>query len=181
MSITNIEFKNAVSKPTPTNHVFVCDVSGSMYNELPKIRKHLKANLASLVKQDDTVSILYFSSKGDYGTVFRGEKVSNVSDLSNICAAIDRYLKPTGCTGFVEPLNLAAEIATDLQSENGNLNSLIFLTDGYDNCWRTDDPESVCGSATDFQQYRIPGIRLLRESSSAGKNGRSNQRITQIR
>lgn len=144
MSITNIEFKNAVSKPTPTNHVFVCDVSGSMYNELPKIRKHLKANLASLVKQDDTVSILYFSSKGDYGTVFRGEKVSNVSDLSNICAAIDRYLKPTGCTGFVEPLNLAAEIATDLQSENGNLNSLIFLTDGYDNCWRTDDILKAC-------------------------------------
>ena len=144
MSITNIEFKNAVSKPTPTNHVFVCDVSGSMYNELPKIRKHLKANLVSLVKQDDTVSILYFSSKGDYGTVFRGEKVSNVSDLSNICAAIDRYLKPTGCTGFVEPLNLAAEIATDLQSENGNLNSLIFLTDGYDNCWRTDDILKAC-------------------------------------
>lgn len=146
MSITNIEFKNAVSKPTPTNHVFVCDVSGSMYNELPKIRKHLKSNLANLVKPDDTVSILYFSSRGQYGTVFAGEKVASIEDLTTIFAAIDRYLKPTGCTGFVEPLGLAADIATDLQASNGNLNSLIFLTDGYDNCWRTDDILKACAT-----------------------------------
>ena len=74
--ITNIEFKNAVAKPTPTNHVFVCDVSGSMYNELPRIRQHLKNNLATLVKQDDTVSILYFSSRGQFGSVFVGERLA---------------------------------------------------------------------------------------------------------
>lgn len=144
--ITNIEFKNAVAKPTPTNHVFVCDVSGSMYNELPCIRQHLKNNLATLVKQDDTVSILYFSSRGQFGSVFVGEKVSSVSDLSKINDAIDRYLRPTGCTGFVEPLQLAVEVATDLQADNGNLNSLIFLTDGYDNCWRTDDILKACST-----------------------------------
>lgn len=144
MSITNIEFKNAVAKPTPTNHVFTCDVSGSMYNELAKIRAHLKNNLATLVKPDDTVSILYFSSRGQFGSVFVGEKISSLSDLSKVNDAIDRYLRPTGCTGFVEPLNLAVEIATDLQAENGNLNSLIFLTDGYDNCWRTEEILKAC-------------------------------------
>ncbi|QFR55707.1 hypothetical protein JC221_061 [Yersinia phage JC221] len=146
MTISNIEFKNAVAKPTPTNHVFVCDVSGSMYNELPRIRTHLKNNLATLVKPDDTVSILYFASKGQYGSVFVGEKVKTISDLSGINDAIDRFLRPTGCTGFVEPLNLAVQVATDLQADNGNLNSLIFLTDGYDNCWRTDDILKACSA-----------------------------------
>lgn len=146
MTISNIEFKNAVAKPTPTNHVFVCDVSGSMNYELEKIRKHLKNNLATLVKQDDTVSILYFSSKGQFGSVFVGEKIHSVTDLTAINTAIDRYLRPTGCTGFVEPLNLAVKVATDLQADNGNLNSLIFLTDGYDNCWRTDDILRACST-----------------------------------
>jgi len=146
MTISNIEFKNAVAKPTPTNHVFVCDVSGSMYNELPRIRTHLKNNLATLVKPNDTVSILYFASKGQYGSVFVGEKIKTISDLSGINDAIDRFLRPTGCTGFVEPLNLAVQVATDLQADNGNLNSLIFLTDGYDNCWRTDDILKACSA-----------------------------------
>ena len=146
MTISNIEFKNAVSKPTPTNHVFTCDVSGSMYGELPRIRQHLKNNLATLVKPDDTVSILYFSSRGQFGSVFVGEKIRSLSDLTEINKAIDRFLKPTGCTGFVEPLNLAVQVATDLQAENGNLNSLIFLTDGYDNCWRQEEIIKACST-----------------------------------
>ncbi|QPI17941.1 hypothetical protein POP12_149 [Pectobacterium phage POP12] len=142
--ITNLEFKQAVATPTPTNHIFVCDVSGSMYNELPKIRNHLKNNLASLVKAKDTVSILYFSSRGQYGSVFVGQEVKSLSDLSEINAGIDRWLRPTGCTGFVEPLQLAAKIGEELQAENGNLNSLLFLTDGYDNCWSQQDILKAC-------------------------------------
>lgn len=133
--ITTLDFKKAVSTYTPTNHVFVADVSGSMYSALPKIREHLKRNLASLVKPDDTVSILYFSGKGQYGSVFVGEKVNSLNDLTTIHSAIDRYLKPTGLTAFVEPLKMAAEIADELSNENNNLNSLIFMTDGYDNQW----------------------------------------------
>lgn len=176
MSVTNIEFKNAVSKPTPTNHFFVCDVSGSMYNELPKIRKHLKSNLATLVKEEDTVSILYFSSRGQYGSVFVGEKVRSIADLSNINAAIDRYLKPTGCTGFVEPLKLAAELATDLQADNGNLNSMIFLTDGYDNCWSTDEIVKACTAlpltfnSIAFLEYGYYVNRALLEKMSDATN-----------
>ncbi len=59
--ITNLKFTTTASKPTPTNHVFVADVSYSMWDVLPKIRKHLKDNLAMLVKPQDTVSILYFA------------------------------------------------------------------------------------------------------------------------
>lgn len=134
--ITPLQFKDAVATPTPTNHIIVTDVSGSMYGSLPKIRQHLKQNLAQLVKPDDTVSVLYFSSKGECGTVFAGEPIRHLSDLTNINNAIDRYLKPIGLTGFVEPLQLAFETAQSIQ--NGNLNSLSFLTDGYDNQWTED-------------------------------------------
>lgn len=132
--ISSLVFKNAVKTPAPTNHVFVVDISYSMCTSLPKIRQHLKNNLATLVKQDDTVSILYFSSKGQFGPVFVGEPVRHISDLSDINKAIDRYLVPTGCTGFVEPLQLAVTTGADLRA-NGNNNSLAFLTDGYDNEW----------------------------------------------
>lgn len=132
--ISSLVFKDAVKTPAPTNHVFIADISYSMYNALPKLRAHLKNNLAQLVKENDTVSILYFSSKGQYGPVFIGEPVRHISDLSDINKAIDRYLVPTGCTGFVEPLQLAVSTATDLRG-NGNNNSMIFMTDGYDNEW----------------------------------------------
>lgn len=141
--INSVEFKNAVETVLPTNHIFVADVSYSMYNALPKIREHLKQNLARLVKPEDTVSILYFSSRGEYGPVFVGEKVNSIQDLSNVHQAIDRFLKPIGCTGFVEPLKLAIDTAEQLAS-NGNLASLIFMTDGYDNCWSESDILKVC-------------------------------------
>lgn len=142
--ISTLEFKNAVATQSPTNHVFVADVSGSMYSVLPKIRAHLKNNLASLVKPNDTVSIIYFSSKGQCGSVFVGEKVNSINDLTNIHAAIDKFLRPIGCTGFVEPLNLSADIAKQLSDVNGNLNSLIFMTDGYDNEWQDAQIINAC-------------------------------------
>lgn len=142
--ITSLQFKKQVAKPTPTNHIFVADVSGSMYSALPKIRDHLKNNLASLVKPKDTVSIIYFASKGQCGTVFVGQEIKSIVDLSEINSAIDRFLRPTGCTGFVEPLKLSADVARDLSRVNGNLNSLIFMTDGYDNCWSTSQILDAC-------------------------------------
>lgn len=136
--IESLEFKNAVATKAPTNHVVVVDISYSMCQALPSLRAHLKQNMASLVKPEDTLSVLYFSSKGDFGTVFAGRKVDNASDLSEMGDLIDRFLRPTGCTGFVEPLKLAITTAQDL-TQPGKINSLIFMTDGYDNCWRSSE------------------------------------------
>lgn len=136
--IESLEFKNAAATTAPTNHVIVTDISYSMYGALPSVRKHLKENLPSLVKPEDTVSILYFSSKGDFGTVFSGRNINSASDLSELNKLIDRYLQPSGCTGFVEPLKLAVDTAMSL-NKPGMVNSLVFMTDGYDNCWRTNE------------------------------------------
>lgn len=136
--IESLEFKNAVATVAPSNHVIVVDISGSMYRALPEVRKHLKENLPSLVKPEDTVSVLYFSSRGDFGTVFAGRQVSAASDLSELNKLIDRFLQPSGCTGFVEPLKLAFDTADSLKKP-GYVNNLAFMTDGYDNCWRTNE------------------------------------------
>ena len=136
--IESLEFKNAVATAAPSNHVIVVDISGSMYRALPEVRKHLKENLPSLVKPEDTVSVLYFSSKGDFGTVFSGRQISAASDLSELNKLIDRFLQPSGCTGFVEPLGLAVDTARSLKKP-GYVNNLAFMTDGYDNCWRSNE------------------------------------------
>lgn len=138
MIIESLAFKNATVTKAPSNHVIVVDISYSMYQALPKLRSHLKENLPTLVKPEDTVSILYFSSRGDFGTVFAGRSIDKASDLSEINGLIDRFLRPTGCTGFVEPLKLAVETAQSI-TKPGMINSLVFMTDGYDNCWRSSD------------------------------------------
>lgn len=119
------------------NHIFAVDVSGSMSGSLSKMRQHIKNKLSLLVKPDDTVSIIYFSSKGEYGVVFEGQKISSLSDLSDIHNSIDRFLKPLALTGFVEPLKEAMDVVKRI-GKNGNNNSFIFMTDGYDNQWGKD-------------------------------------------
>lgn len=136
--IESFSFKNAVATVAPSNHVIVVDISYSMYRALPEVRKHLKENLPSLVKPEDTVSVLYFSSRGDFGTVFSGRQINSATDLSELNKLIDRFLQPSGCTGFVEPLKLAMDTARDLKKP-GYVNNLAFMTDGYDNCWRTNE------------------------------------------
>lgn len=134
--MTRYKFEIEAVKPVEqsVNHVFVVDVSGSMYDALPKMRQHIKSKLALLVKPKDTVSIIYFSSKSQYGVVFEGEKINGLSDLSNLHKAVDKFLQTLGLTGFVEPIQEAMDVAKRL-NHNGNINSFIFMTDGYDNQW----------------------------------------------
>lgn len=134
--MTNFKLKVHAVKPVEqsVNHIYVVDVSGSMYDVLPKMRNHIKSKLALLVKPKDTVSIIYFSSKSEYGVVFEGQMINDLQDLSNLHKAVDKFLQTLALTGFVEPLQEAMDITTRLKS-NGNINSFIFMTDGYDNQW----------------------------------------------
>jgi hypothetical protein len=120
-------------KKITTNHVFVVDVSGSMYSSLPKMREHIKNNFALLVKPKDTVSIIYFSSRGQYGVVFENQEIGSIADLSALQKSVDRFLKPMGLTGFLEPIKEAVNVVKRI--DNGNINNFIFMTDGYDNQW----------------------------------------------
>lgn len=118
-------------EPQPTNHVVIIDCSGSMYGDLPKIRGQLKDKLPSLLGEGDTISIIWFSSRGEFGTLVKGEPVATLKDLSNLYKAIDRWLQPVCLTGFKEPLEEASRLVDELK---GNC-SVFFMSDGYDNQW----------------------------------------------
>jgi hypothetical protein len=106
-----------------------------MSSELPKIRTQLKNKIPTIVKEGDKVSLIWFSSKGQYGTLAEKIEINSLTDLSYLNTAIDRWLKPVGMTGFVEPLQSAVSLAGTCDDEPV---SLFFLTDGCDNQWDTD-------------------------------------------
>lgn len=119
----------------PTNHFICVDCSGSMSYDLPKIREQLKRKLPKLLGEKDTISIIWFSGHGQFGTLLEAEPVSTLTDLKAVEHAIDRWLKPIGLTGFTEPLEEAYKVVQRVALKNaGSVNSLMFLSDGHDNC-----------------------------------------------
>jgi len=123
-------------KPPPTNHIVVIDCSGSMYGELPKIREQLKKKLPKLLGDQDTISIVWFSGRGQFGTLLEAEPVATLADLSAVNQAIDRWLKPVCLTGFKEPLEEAAKLVDRIGKKRpGTAFSLFFMSDGCDNQW----------------------------------------------
>lgn len=137
-----------VTTKAACNHVYVVDVSGSMYNDLPAIRQHLKNIISVVAQPDDTFSVIYFSGKGQCGVVFENVLVSDVSTVSMMHTAIDRYLTTIGLTGFIDPI----EKALTLNLDSTKVNNFIMMTDGSDNqSRRTDIIERVTGLNAMYQ------------------------------
>lgn len=138
-------FVAAAPVPAPTHHILTIDISGSMYYDLPQLRTHLKNKLATLVQDDDTVSIVWFSGRGQVGVLVEAMKVRGVADLSALHKAIDRFLVPTGLTGFKEPLQEVENVIDRLKAKSGDaLCSLMFLSDGNDNQSTEKEILAVC-------------------------------------
>lgn len=122
--------RNQEAKKTENvNHILVIDCSGSMCYDLPKIRQQLKNKLPVMVNENDTVSLVWFSGKGQFGKLVDKIRVHDLNDLERLNTAIDKWLKPMGCTGFVEPLKTVKELTGE------GTYSMMFLTDGMDNEW----------------------------------------------
>lgn len=130
--------------PAPVNHIIAIDISGSMYGDLPKLRTHLKNKLATLVNPLDTVSLIWFSGKAEAGTLVEAMKIYGVKDLSKLHTAIDRYLVPTGLTGFKDPLKEVEKLVDKLATANPGLSNMLFMTDGYDNQWTQAEILELC-------------------------------------
>lgn len=115
------------------NHIIIIDCSGSMSWDLPKIREQLKKKLPKLLGINDTVSIIWFSGRGEFGTLLEAEKVASLTDLTTVNNTIDRWLKPIGLTGFKEPLEEVSHLIDRIK--NNNVFNLFFMSDGCDNQW----------------------------------------------
>ena len=116
------------------NHLIIVDVSGSMSYDLPEIRKNLKNKISSLVKENDTVSIIWFSGRNDAGILKEEVHVNSLKQLNDLNNAIDKFLMPIGLTAFTKPLELANDVIERINKNNSKgLFSLIFMTDGCSN------------------------------------------------
>ena len=117
-----------------TNHIFVVDVSGSMSWELPKIRTQLKNKLSNLMKDGDTISIVWFSGSREAGILKEEIEVKSLKTLSDLNDAIDKWLHPVGLTAFLKPIELVKELVGRIkQNRPDGVFSMIFLTDGCNN------------------------------------------------
>jgi len=117
-----------------TNHIFVVDVSGSMTSDLPLIRTQLKNKLSNLMKEGDTISIVWFSGNRDAGILKEEVEVKSLKTLSDLNDAIDKWLRPIGLTAFFKPLELVKDLIGRIKKNRPNSAfSMIFLTDGCNN------------------------------------------------
>jgi len=117
-----------------TNHIFVVDVSGSMSGELSQIRTQLKNKLSNIMKEGDTISIVWFSGSRDAGILKEEVEVRSLKTLSDLNDAIDKWLRPVGLTAFLKPLQLVKELVGRIKMNRPEgVFSMIFLTDGYNN------------------------------------------------
>lgn len=139
-------------KPLPTNFIFIIDVSGSMSRDLDFIRKQLKNKLPSLIKDGDTVTIIWFSGRSEAGILIEEVEIKSLKNLQDVNNAIDRFLKPVGLTAFHKPLVLAKEaIGRIKKTRKDGIFSLIFLTDGYNNdCSWSDVTKSLKSLESDL-------------------------------
>lgn len=118
----------------PTHHVVSIDISGSMYGVLSELRRHLKNKLASLVGPQDTVSLIGFSGRNQCYLIADSCPINNGGDLQALHTAIDRFLQPTGLTGFKAPLEMTSAVIDRIKSRDTGSNfNMFFLSDGYEN------------------------------------------------
>lgn len=145
MTTTNLDLSNftlvktkfsnnmSVAKATPKECIFLVDVSGSMYGDLPYLREEFKNKIVTSLNQGDTLSIIYYSSNGDYGFILKRFKYDgDIDSLQKAQKSID-MLRDRNLTGFVDPLNLAIELAKEIKNTTSNAVSIIFMSDGYEN------------------------------------------------
>lgn len=117
------------------NHIVVLDCSGSMSMDLPKIASQLKAKLPKLINEGDTLTLIWFSGRGEFGVVIEGEEIATLKDLSAVNKLIDRWLRPVGMTGFKQPIEEVSKVIARIGKTNSNPFSLFFMSDGCDNQW----------------------------------------------
>lgn len=121
--------KNEKCANNPTNYFVIVDVSGSMWGSIDELKSTLLAT-TELLNPDDTLSVAWFSSSGEYDWVFKGAKPK----FENFKKLINDKIYARGLTCYTEVLESLDTVVKDVQTLTGNNNSaLYFLSDGWPN------------------------------------------------
>lgn len=145
------DVKDEVKVREPINHVFCCDISGSMWRSLPKMREQLKNRISSIVEENDTITIIVFADPEDCVVVKEHVHCNNARELAELHKAIDRFLVDRGCTDFYTPLELTRDLI-----RKGERYNFVFLSDGYHNCCSYDKVlASINKLAPDISQCTV--------------------------
>jgi hypothetical protein len=120
------------TEPLPTHHVAVIDCSGSMSGELPELRKQLAQQLPFLLSPGDFFSLIWFSGRSEAGVALDHVSVKSIKDIDKLQKTLEKWLRPIGMTGFVEPALLAENLLKE-DLRKSVRKSLLFLSDGCEN------------------------------------------------
>ena len=121
--------KNAECEIFPTNYYVIVDVSGSMWGSISELKDTLIA-AGKLLNPDDTLSLAWFSSSGEYDWVFKGLKI----DENKFKKLINEKIYARGLTCYTEVLESLENVVKDVTTLTGSSNSaLYFLSDGWPN------------------------------------------------
>lgn len=129
---------NTKTTTVKTHHLFIIDCSGSMYDDLPKIKRDLYNKISTDLKQEDSLTIIWFSGRGECGVIVEDYHLKSVISLGKVKELIEKYLTPIGLTSFKDPFENALEsIKRVLKNNPDMIHSLFFITDGHDNQYST--------------------------------------------
>jgi len=133
-----------------THHIFIVDCSGSMYSELPNIRRDLYNKISTDLKQDDSLTLIWFSGRGQCGIILEDYKVKSNISLNKVKELIERHLTTVGLTAFKDPYVMAKTVISRVVKNSPNsAHSLFFITDGYDNQYST---KEILGAVADVKE-----------------------------
>lgn len=184
---TGVKDEAVPTAAPPTHHVIVLDCSGSMSSDMPALREQLKKKLVTLMGERDTASIVWFSGRGEAGALIENMPVGGLRDLDKVSKIIDRWVRPVGLTGFVDPLTIAAatidkvdnaETAAGRRADTRARHSLIFMSDGCDNQWQRHEIIAAISKlstrvhAATFVEYGYYADKLLLAQMAAKCAGR---------
>lgn len=125
-----LDLSEAPTTPQETHHIFVLDVSGSMWRDLDDIKDSVEKVLVAsdFQKPDSLVSLLSYSSSGDCVIHFSRLKVSEVVVQGSPHIQELRDLRTRGLTGISQALNACVPLI-----QEGEATCITLHTDGYAN------------------------------------------------
>ena len=80
LSIIKFENENKQTLNDSVHRIFCIDVSGSMSGDLPNIRRQLKNKIPTSIRQQDFMSLIWFSGRGQFGTIFEHMSINDLKD-----------------------------------------------------------------------------------------------------